>query len=148
GRPPCRERTPGDEGRPDDRGEERGNHERAPGVEMVDAAASTLCAESASTMMPASEPGAKPRKDREPPVPPVCQVRFGVRFFVVIQAQPMRSPSSKSARGSAAPAPGALPSRTARSQMDMSCVVERIAPAGADPPRVHGADGRPEAVYP
>src|SRR5699024_11762401 len=83
----------------------------------------------------------------ELPLPPLCQVRFGVRFFVVIQAQPMRSPSSKSARGSAAPAPGALPSRTARSQMDMACVVERIAPVGADPPRVHGDDDRNEEVY-
>ena len=81
-------------------------------------------------------------------MPPLCQVRFGLLSFVVNQAQPMRSESSKSVRGQAASAPGAVPSRTASSQIAMSWALERIAPAGAWPPMTHGAAGRPEAVNP
>ena len=97
--------------------------------------------------MPSPVSLSNPRYDRKPPVPPLCQVMVDPSCVVVNHAQPMRS-SSKSARGSVASAPGAVPSHTARSQSDRSWVVERIDPAGADPFIVHGAAGSPDAVNP
>ena len=60
----------------------------------------------------------------------------------------MSSPSSSSVRGSTASTPGALPSATAPIQIAMSWAVERMEPAGASAPSVHGPVGTPESVWP
>jgi hypothetical protein len=83
-----------------------------------------------------------PIQDRNPPVPPLCQVTDRPFAPMVIHAAPISTRGPKCIAGVSASTPGADPSRIAWDTRTMSLTDARIPPAGPSASPVHGWRGR------